>query len=99
MSNKESLSFEKSAYLFFTILNILFIFSSQALFGGLGYSVRTKSMLCLIDKSSQFCNTNKYEVEKITCAFGRRLRMRTISAVPTVMANMYVRETLSKYRV
>ena len=72
----------KSAYiLFFTILNIPFIFSSQVLFWGLGYSVR-RSMLCLIDKSSQFCNTgNKYEVEKITCAFGRRLRMSTMSAV------------------
>ena len=41
-------------------------------------------MLCLIDTSTQFYNTgNKYEVA-IECVFGRRLRMSTISAVPTM---------------
>ena len=60
-------------------------------------SVPTRSMLCLIDKSSQFCNT-KCEVA-ITCAFERRLRMSTMRAVPTCTANMHVRATLCKYRV
>ena len=71
----------KSAYtLFFTFLDTLFTFSSQVLFWGLGFSVLTRSMLCLIDKFSQFCHTgNKYEVA-IACAFGRILRMSTISA-------------------
>ena len=56
-------------------------------------------MLCLIDKSSQFCNTgNKYEVA-MACAFGHRLRLSTISAVSTCTATMHVRATLRKYRV
>ena len=90
MSNKQSLS---TYTLFFTILNIHLFKPS------LEYSVLTISILCLIDKSSQFCNTgNKYEVA-IICTFGRRLRMSTISAVPTCTANMHVFATLRKYRV
>ena len=34
-------------------------------------------MLCLFDKSSQFCNTRKIYEVTIKCAFGRRLRMST----------------------
>ena len=51
LSNKQSLSFEKCIHFIFTILNILITFSSQVLFWGLGYSILTRSMLCLIDKS------------------------------------------------
>ena len=55
-------------------------------------------MFCLIDKSSEFCNTrNKYE-QAITRAFGRRPRMNTISAVPTC-TYMLMRATLRKYWV
>ena len=51
----------------------LHLFKPTTVFG-LEYSVLTRSILCLINKSLQFCNTgNKYEVA-ITCAFGRRLR-------------------------
>ena len=41
---------------------------------------------------------NKYRLA-ITCTFGRRLRMSTISAVPTCTANTHVCENLRKYRV
>ena len=44
-------SFEKCIHFYFAILNILFNFSSQVLFWGLEYSILTRSMLCLIDKS------------------------------------------------
>ena len=68
----------KSTYaLCFTILNILFTFSSQIdCFGPGIFSTYKIDILyiVLIDKSSQFCNTgNKNEVA-ITCAFWRRLR-------------------------
>ena len=55
-------------------------------------------MLCLIDKSSQF-HTGKNIRVAITCAFGRRLCMSTISVVPTCTANMRVRAPLRNYRV
>ena len=58
-------------------------------------------MLCLIDKSLQFVKPEiQYEVA-ITCTFGRKLRMSTISAVHTCTytANMHLRVTLRKCRV
>ena len=99
MSNKQSLSFEKCIHFIFHHSKYFFTFSSQVLFWGLGYSVLIRSMLCLIDKSSQFCDTRyKYEVA-ITCAFVYRLRILTISAVLTCTTNMPACATLGKYRI
>ena len=53
-------------------------------------------MICLIDKSIQFCNTGNKYVVAIICTFGRRLRMSTMGAVPTCTANMPVCATLRK---
>ena len=89
MSNKHIIKFRKVHTLyFFSILNILSTFSSQVLFQGLGNSALKRSMLSLIDKSSQYCNSeNKYE-EDIICALGRRLSMSTISAVESKWAKL-----------
>ena len=70
--DKQSLSFEKCRlFIFHYFLIFSSPFQAKYCFGVwdiLGYSVLTRSMLCLIDKSSQFCNTrNKYKVA-ITCA-------------------------------
>ena len=90
MSNKQSLSLEKVHTLYFSILNILFTFSSQVLFCGLGYSVLTRSLLCLVDKSSQFCNTgNKYFGSNNMHLYEHNKRCTTCKA------NMHVRATLS----
>ena len=100
MSNKQSLCFESIVHtlFFFTILNIFFTFSSQGLFWCLEYSVLARSLMRLIDKSSQFCNTgNKYEEAITTCAFGRRLGMSTISVVPICAANMHACNSAQVY--
>ena len=99
MWNKQSLSFEKCIHFIFHYFKFLFTFSSLLLFRGLVYSVLARSIMCLIDKSSQFCNTeNKYEVA-ITCAFGHRLRLSIICNVPTCTAVMHMLAKLRKYRV
>ena len=57
-------------------------------------------MSIAVDSGRKATKQNKQTNEvAITCAFGRRLRMGTISAVPTRTANMHVRATLRKYRV
>ena len=102
MSNKQSLSFEKCIHFNFHYFKYsLHLFKPSLLFWVLGYSVLTctRSILCLIDKSSKFCNTGSKEDVAIACAFGRRLGMCTMSAVPTCMANMHVRATLRKCMV
>ena len=98
MSKKQSLSLEK--YIHFIFHNYkysLHLFKSSTVLG-LVYSVLTRSILCLIDKSSQFCNTGiKYEVA-ITCALGCILHMSTISAVLMRTPNGHERATLHKFR-
>ena len=53
-------------------------------------------MLCLSDKSTQFCKTgNKYEVA--INAFGHRLRMSYKRAVPTSSQNWYILSVISMH--
>ena len=73
MSNKQSLSCEKYllCFMFHYFKYSLHLFKPSTVLG-LEYSVLTRSKLCLIDKSSQFCNTGIDEVA-ITCTFGHKL--------------------------
>ena len=72
--NKQALSCDKYIRIMFHYFKYsLHLFKPSTVLG-LEYSVLTRSILCRIDKSSQFCNTgNKYEVA-IACAFWCKLR-------------------------
>ena len=99
MSNKQSLSFEKCIHFIFHYFKYsLHLFKRSTVLGCRIFSTYKTNVL-FINKSSQSCNTvNKYKVA-ITCAFGRRLCMSTISAVTTCTANMHMRATLHNNRV
>ena len=94
------LSFEKCIHFsFHSFKYSLHLFKPSTVLVSVIFSTN-KTYVWVIDKSSHFCNTEQYEiVHVITCVFGRRLRMSTISAVPTCMANMHVRATLCMFRV
>ena len=97
----KSLSFEKCIHSIFNYVRYSpHLFKPSIVLGsGIFSTYMYKNYDVLIDKSSQFCNTeNKYEVA-ITCAFWGRLRMSTISTVPTCMAKMHRCAPLRTYMV